>query len=205
MGKTRRRKHALCRRAGYCLYGSLKCPVVKKPYPPGEHKKDAGRRFSDYGRQLFEKQKLKNTYGMREKQFLRFFKMALRKKGTTGDNLLILLESRLDNIVYRLNFARTIFDARQLVSHKHIIVNGKKVNIPSYLVKLEAKVSLTEKAKKFVRVQNVIKENKDKPVMPYLKIEKDKLSAVFTGIENVSDILHKVEISQIVEFYSRKT
>ncbi len=197
-------KHHRCRVVGYCLYNSPKCPSLKRAYPPGSRGKGMRRKTSDYGRQLLEKQKLRDTYAMKENQFLRFFKMASRKQGvTTGDALLVLLESRLDNIVYRLGFGVNIFDARQLVSHGHVLVNGKKVNIPSYIVKAGSKVSLTEKAKKFVRVQEAVEMNKKIPVLPYIQPDFDNFEGLFTGINNVPDVPNKVEISQVVEFYSK--
>lgn len=197
-------KHHRCRVVGYCLYNSAKCPSLKRAYPPGSHGKGPQRKYSDYGKQLLEKQKLRDTYGMKENQFLRFFKMASRKQGiTTGDALLVLLESRLDNIVYRLGFGRNIFDTRQLISHGHVLVNGKKVNIPSYIVKPNSKISLREKAKKFGRVQESIEINKKVPVLPYLQPDSDNFEGIFTGINNIPDIPNKVEISQVVEFYSK--
>ena len=197
-------KHRRCRVVGYCLFGKAKCPSVKRAYPPGSHGKGLRRKTSDYGKQLIEKQKLRDSYGMKEAQFLKFFKMAAQKKGIkTGDALLMLLESRLDNLVYRAGFARTIFDARQLVSHGHILVNGKKVNIPSYIAKPKAKISLTEKAKKNNKILEAVEKGKTRPVMPYLKLEADNLAVTFGGINNVADIPNRVEISQVVELYSK--
>ncbi len=197
-------KHHRCRVVGYCLYDSAKCPSVKRGYIPGAHGKSLKRKSSGYGKQLLEKQKLRDTYGMKENQFLRFFKIASRKKGiTTGDALLTLLESRLDSVVYRLGFGKNIFDARQIVSHGHILVNGKKMNSPSYIVKPNTKISLTQKAQKFGRIQEAIEINKTKSVISYLKLDKDNFTGVFAGIDTVSDIPNKVNISLVVEFYSK--
>ncbi|MCK4859423.1 MAG: 30S ribosomal protein S4 [Candidatus Omnitrophica bacterium] len=201
MNKIRERKHGICRRVGYCLYNSPKCPSVKRAYSPGQQGKSRGRKLTDYGKQLLEKQKLKYTYGMREKQFRRFFKIASSKKGATGENLLVLLESRLDNIVYRLKFATNIFDARQMVSHKHILIDKKRTNIPSCIVQPNSKISLTAEAKKFSRVQ-IAMESEEKEVPAYLKKE-DNFSGVFLGIKEISEIPTKIELSHIVELYSK--
>ncbi|MFH1783608.1 MAG: 30S ribosomal protein S4 [bacterium] len=197
-------RHHRCRVVGYCLYGSAKCPSIKRAYPPGSHGKGLRRKQSDYGKQLLEKQKLRDTYGMKESQFLRFFKDASGKKGvTTGDALLILLESRLDNLVYRLGFGKNIFDARQLVGHGHILVDGKRLNIPSCIVKANNKIALSEKAKKFTRVQDAVEFNRKVKVLPYVSLDDDRMSGSFSGINNVGDIPNKIEVSQVVELYSK--
>ncbi len=197
-------RHKLCRRVGYCLYDNPKCPSKKRPYPAGSRKVTRrARKSSDYGKQLLEKQKLKNTYVMRERPFRRFFELASHKRGAAGNVFLTLLESRLDNVVYRLGFATNILDGRQLVGHGHILINGEKVDIPSCIVKPGSKITLTEKAREFVRVKEAVERKGDRPDVPYVKADADKLSGVFTGIGDISDVPNKVELSQVVEFYSR--
>jgi small subunit ribosomal protein S4 len=197
-------KHRRCRVVGYCLFGKAKCPSAKRAYPPGSHGKGLQRKPSDYGKQLIEKQKLRDSYGMKEAQFVKFFKIAAQKQGVkTGDALLMLLESRLDNLVYRAGLAKTIFDARQIVNHGHIQVNGKKVNIPSFVVKPSNKITLTEKAKKNNKILESVERGKTRPILPYLKLDTDNLGVTFTGINNIGDIPNRVEISQVVELYSK--
>ncbi|MBI5094320.1 MAG: 30S ribosomal protein S4 [Candidatus Hydrogenedentes bacterium] len=130
-------KHKLCRRLGSCIWGSPKCPSIKRPFGPGQHGQNQRRKMSVYGQQLQDKQKVRMHYGLLEAQMRLIFSKAQRMGGVTGTNLLMLLESRLDCIVYRLGFARTITSARQLVVHGHILVNGKKVDRPSFQVKPE--------------------------------------------------------------------
>ncbi len=139
-------KHRLCRREGSPICGSAKCPVLRNPNPPGQLPKKHVRKLSEYGLQLREKQKTKRIYGVLERQFRRYAEEAQRAKGQTGEKLLQLLETRLDNLVYRLGFAPTRPAARQLVTHGHILVDGKKVNIPSYQVQPNQTIGVAAKS-----------------------------------------------------------
>ncbi len=188
------------------MYGNPKCPSYKRPYAPGYRPESFRKKKSPYGEQLLEKQKLRLTYGMMEKQFYNTFEKASRMHGNTADNFLKLLESRLMTLVYRLSFAKTVFDARQLISHGHVTVNGKRVTIPNYHVKPGDVISLAEKSKNLQRVKEALERRKDKvnPI-PYLEIQPDGISGKFLGIENISDIPldPRINVQKIVEFYSK--
>ena len=164
-------RHKACRRARTPLCQSKKCPVDTRPYPPGEHGR--GRiRESDYLIQLREKQKLRTMYGVLEKQFRRYYELSDRQPGITGDNLLRLLESRLDNVVWRSGLAATRPQARQLVNHGHFQVNGKKVDIPSYRVRADDVVTVKEKSKDLVAIQHSI-ESLSHPIPDWLSVDHD--------------------------------
>lgn len=194
-------KHKLCRQVGYPLCGLAKCPAHKRPYPPGQHGPTKRTKRSEYGIQLLEKQKLRYIYGVQEKQFRRYYEEAARRKGITGANLFELLETRLDNIAYRLGFARTLDGARQLVTHGHVTVNGKRVNIPSYSVKVGDAIGLTEKGREL----QVVKESlENRPVLPpYLSFDEATLTGVLTRKPERTEIPVDVNETLIVEFYSR--
>ena len=169
---------------------------------PGQHGARRGR-LSDYGVQLREKQKVRRIYGVLEKQFRNYYKEAARLKGATGENLLQLLESRLDNVVYRMGFGSTRSESRQLVSHKGILVNGKVVNIPSYQVQPGDVVSVREKAKKQLRVQSslAIAEQRGEPI--WVEVDVDKLEGTFKSRPDRQDLSSEINENLIVELYSK--
>lgn len=160
-------------------------------------------KLSEYGQQLKEKQKLKFIYGMLEKQFHHYFEIAKKMKGNTGENLITCLESRLDNVVYRMQLARTRRESRQLVSHCHFTVNGKKVNISSYRVKVGDIIALNDKSKDTPKFKEIIEINKGRAIPTWLKFDKDKLSAEVLRIPGKEDLDYEVEESLIVELYSK--
>ena len=169
---------------------------------PGQHGARRGR-LSDYGVQLREKQKVRRIYGVLEKQFRNYYKQAARIKGNTGENLLQLLEVRLDNVVYRMGFASTRAEARQLVSHKSIVVNGKVVNIPSFTVKAEDVVSVREKSKTQARIVAALElaEQREKPV--WVEVDNKKMEGVFKRVPERSDLSAEINEQLIVELYSK--
>ena len=184
---------------------SDKCPINKKRSAPGKDPKARAGKRSDYGVQLREKQKLKRIYGMQEKQFHLFFERAQRMPGITGENLFTLLERRLDNVVYRLRFAVSRTQARQIVLHGHIMVNDKRVSIPSYLVKPEDEISVREGSKNLVIIKDALKEYGKSGVMPWLSLDPDAMKAKFLAIPRRSDITDLADIKEqmIVEYYSK--
>ena len=177
-----------------------KCKLDSKP---GQHGRTSGQRTSDYGLQLREKQKVKRMYGILERQFRRYFEMAERRKGNTGANLLALLECRLDNVVYRMGLASTRAEARQLVSHKAITVNGTTLNIPSAQIRANDVVSIREKAKKQVRVQDSLSLAEQSGFPAWVSVDKTKMEGIFKSVPERSDIAADVNESLIVELYSR--
>lgn len=170
---------------------------------PGQHGRTSGQRMSDFGLQLREKQKVKRMYGVLERQFRRYFAMADQQKGNTGSNLLSLLESRLDNVVYRMGFGSTRAEARQLVSHKAIIVNGHSVNIPSYLVKAGDVVSVREKSKKQGRVLEALQLATQVGMPAWVDVNIDKAEGVFKKTPDRDEFAADINESLIVELYSR--
>ncbi|MDO5086739.1 MAG: 30S ribosomal protein S4 [Comamonadaceae bacterium] len=170
---------------------------------PGQHGRTSGARTSDYGLQLREKQKVKRMYGVLEKQFRRYFAEADRRRGNTGANLLFLLESRLDNVVYRMGFGSTRAESRQLVSHKAILVNGKPVNIPSYMVKPGDVVSVREQSKKQVRVQEALQLATQVGMPSWVEVNADKVEGVFKKVPDRDEFGADINESLIVELYSR--
>ena len=184
---------------------SDKCPINRKRAAPGKDPKARPGKRSDYGVQLREKQKLRRIYGMQEKQFRLFFERALRMSGITGENLFKLLERRLDNVVYRLRFAASRSQARQVVSHGHILVNGKKVNIPSYLVRANDEICIVEKCRNLTLVKDALKEFGKSGVMPWLSLDPDAMKGKFLAVPGRSDItdLGDIKEQMIVEFYSK--
>jgi len=170
---------------------------------PGQHGRTSGSRTSDFGLQLREKQKVKRMYGVLERQFRRYFAEAERRKGNTGTTLLLLLESRLDNVVYRMGFGSTRAEARQLVSHQGITVNGNVVNIPSYSVKVGDTVAVREKAKKQLRVQDSVKLAESIGIPAWVKVDATKLEGVFTKTPDRDEFGAEINESLIVELYSR--
>ena len=170
---------------------------------PGQHGRTSGQRTSDYGLQLREKQKVKRMYGVLEKQFRRYFEEADRRRGNTGANLLTLLECRLDNVVFRMGFASTRAEARQLVSHKAMTVNGQSVNIPSYLVKASDVVAVREKSKKQGRILEALELAKSAGFPAWVDVAGDKLEGVFKKTPDRDEFAGDVNESLIVELYSR--
>jgi len=198
----------LCRREGTKLFlkgdrcFSEKCAIEKRAYPPGVH--GQGRvRFSDYGVQLREKQKVKRMYGLLEKQFRSTFDQASAMKGRAGENLLILLERRLDNVVYRSGYATSRSEARQLVKHGHFRLDGQRVKTPSMLVKPGMKLSLRERSQKVVRVTAALEALESKSVPQWLEVDKDNQEAVIKQLPVREDITLPIDEQLIVELYSR--
>lgn len=198
----------LARREGVDL--NLKSPArgleskCKLNQPPGQHGDSRRQRLSDYALQLREKQKVRRMYGVLEKQFRNYYKEAARRKGATGENLLQLLESRLDNVVYRLGFAVTRAQARQLVSHKSIEINGKVVNIPSYQVQPEDRVSIREKARKQLRIQEAINVSRELDLVPaWIDVDFEKMNGVFKSAPERGDLPPDINENLIVELYSK--
>jgi len=182
---------------------SDKCAFDRRGYPPGEHGERRGRKMSDYGVQLREKQKVKRMYGLSEKQFHLFFQRADRQKGVTGTNLLVLLERRLDNVVYRLGFASSRAQARQLVRHRHFTVNGKRVDIPSFLVGIGDTVSLREKSKKLQTIQDSLEAVVRRGIPQWLDLEKDAMQGVVKAFPVRDDLTMPMQEQLIVELYSK--
>jgi small subunit ribosomal protein S4 len=170
---------------------------------PGQHGRTSGSRTSDFGLQLREKQKVKRMYGVLERQFRRYFAEAERRRGNTGSNLLMLLESRLDNVVYRMGFGSTRAEARQLVSHKSITVNGSVVNIASYMVKSSDVVAVVEKAKKQLRIQDSIKLAESIGLPAWIQVDASKLEGTFKKAPDRDEFGADINESLIVELYSR--
>lgn len=177
-----------------------KCKLEQKP---GQHGPGARGRLTDYGVQLREKQKLRRIYGVLEKQFVNYYKKAASKKGSTGENLLQCLETRLDNVVYRSGFGCTRNEARQLISHKSIMVNDQLVNIPSYVVKADDKISVREKAKKQSRIVDSIQLVKSRGVADWIELDETKMEAVFKSIPERSDLSADINEQLVVELYSK--
>lgn len=177
-----------------------KCKVDTKP---GQHGRTSGQRTSDYGLQLREKQKVKRMYGVLERQFRRYFAEATRKRGNTGEQLLSLLESRLDNVVYRMGLASTRAEARQLVSHRAIKVNGITLNVPSALVKPNDVISVRDGAKTQARIQDALNLAEQHGTPSWVSIDKTKMEGVLKSLPERSDIAAEINESLIVELYSR--
>lgn len=188
------------RRLGISLTGTGK-ELDKRPYAPGQHGANQRRKISEYGLQQQEKQKLRFMYGLNERQFRNLFEEAGKMKGIHGENFMILLESRLDNLVYRLGLARTRRQARQLVNHGHITVDGKRVDIPSYRVKSNQAIGLREKAKNLDIIKEAIEVNNFVP--DYLSFDADKMEGVYTRLPERAELPAEINEALIVEFYSR--
>ena len=200
-------KAKLSRREGTDLYlKSARRPIADKSKfdtKPGQHGRTSGQRTSDFGLQLREKQKVKRMYGVLERQFRRYFAEAERRKGNTGANLLFLLECRLDNVVYRMGFGSTRAESRQLVSHQAILVNGKSVNIPSYLVKAGDVIALREKSKKQLRVTDAFKLADSIGIPGWVQVDGTKLEGIFKKVPERDEFGAEINESLIVELYSR--
>ena len=198
----------LCRRENLKLFlkgercYTEKCAFDRRNYPPGQHGQSR-KKFSDYGTQLREKQKVKRIYGILENQFRNIFKEADRQKGITGETLLALLERRLDNVIYRLGFANSRDEARQLVRHNHFLINQSKVNIPSYLVKPGDVIEIREKSKKMVRVLEALEGVARRGVPQWLELDKDQMKGSMKGLPSREEITLPIQEKLIVELYSK--
>lgn len=198
----------LCRREGQKLFlkgdrcYTEKCSVDRRAYPPGEHGQGR-RKASEYGLQLREKQKAKRYYGLLESQFRGYFELAAKKQGQTGENLLSILESRLDNVIYRLGFAMSRPEARQLVTHGHFLVNGRKVNIPSFLVKPGQVISIKESSKNLEKIKSVVEANSFRQPPKWLDFDRNNMIAKVVAVPQKEDIDLPIEEHLIVELYSK--
>ena len=194
-------RHKACRRARMPLCQSKRCPAERRPYPPGEHGR--GRiRESDYLIQLREKQKLRAMYGVLERQFRRYYEMAARMPGITGDNLLRLLETRLDNVVWRAGLAATRPQARQLVNHGHFRVNGRKVDIPSYRVRPGDVITVKDRSQDMVAIQHAV-DTQGRPVPEWLEVDTDERKVVVQSLPTRDQIDTAVNEQLVVELYSK--
>ncbi|PLS14860.1 30S ribosomal protein S4 [Bacillus sp. M6-12] len=190
----------LSRRLGISLSGTGK-ELEKRPYAPGQHGPNQRKKISEYGTQLQEKQKLRHMYGVNERQFRTLFDKAGKLQGKHGENFMVLLESRLDNVVYRLGLARTRRGARQLVNHGHVTVNGSRVDIPSFRVQPGQTISVREKSRNLDVIKEAIEVNNFVP--DYLTFDADKLEGTFTRLPERSELPAEINEALIVEFYSR--
>ncbi|NSW91213.1 MAG: 30S ribosomal protein S4 [Firmicutes bacterium] len=198
----------LCRREGEKLFlkgdrcYTEKCAINRRAYSPGQHGQQR-RKLSEYGMQLREKQKARRFYGVLEKQFRKYFEMATNMKGVTGENLLRILESRLDNVVYRLGLATSRPEARQLVRHNHFYVNGKRVNIPSYLLKPGDIITVTEKSRNSEKFKEILEKTRGKVIPKWLEFDPDNLTGKVVSLPSREEIDLPVQEHLIVELYSK--
>jgi len=190
----------ISRRLGISLSGTGK-ELERRPYAPGQHGPNQRKKLSEYGLQLQEKQKLRHMYGLNERQFHNTFVKAGKMKGVHGENFMILLESRLDNLVYRLGLARTRRQARQLVNHGHILVDGRRVDIPSYVVKPGQTIAVREKSRNLQIIKEAIELTNFIP--DYLTFDADKMEGTYTRLPERAELPAEINESLIVEFYSR--
>ena len=195
-----------CRREGQKLFlkgercYSDKCAITRRAYAPGQHGQGR-KKVSEYGTQLREKQKVRRYYGVLESQFAKYYEMAVKKQGVTGDNLMSIVESRLDNVVYRLGFAMSRPEARQLVRHGHFTVNGKKVNIPSYLVSVGDVIAIKENSMNSAKIKAILEANEKRAIVKWLEL--NGTTAKVVGVADAEDIDLPVETHLIVELYSK--
>lgn len=182
---------------------SDKCAFDRRSYAPGQHGQRRRGKVSDYGIQLREKQKVKRLYGLSEKQFRLFFSRADRQKGITGTNLLVLLERRLDNVVYRLGFVNSRSQGRQFVRHNHFLVNGKKVNIPSYMIQADDVVEVRDKSKKIQSITDSLDAVVRRGIPQWLELEKENFRGMIKGFPVREDITMPIQEQLIVELYSK--
>jgi small subunit ribosomal protein S4 len=198
----------LCRREGEKLFlkgvrcYSDKCAIERRPYPPGQHGQRRTK-ISDFGIQLREKQKLKRLYGIQEKPMRNLFDHAVGMKGVTGDNLLVLLERRFDNVVYRIGFAASRKEARQLVKHYHFAINGKKANVPSMLIKKGDVISLIDKSKESKKLSGGLEANSMREIPAWLDVDKTAFKATITDLPKREDVTSQIEERLVVELYSK--
>ena len=205
MTKRLNSKHKVDRRLKINLWGRPKSPFNSRPYPPGQHGQSRSSKPSDYGIQLRAKQKLKSYYGnINERQFRNLYKKAIMKKGDSAENLISLLERRLDAVVYRSKLSTTIFSARQLINHGHVKVNGKKVNISSYQLKEEETIEVREKSKKLALI-DIALANKEREVPEYLLVDEKNKKVTFVRTPKFEEVPYPVvmEPNLVIEYYSR--
>ena len=199
----------ICRRENLKLFlkgdrcYSDKCAFDRRSYAPGEHGQRRRGKVSDYGIQLREKQKVKRMYGLSEKQFRLFFKRADNQKGITGTNLLVMLERRLDNVVYRMGFVNSRVQGRHFVKHSHFLENGKKVNIPSYLIKIGDVIEIREKSRKMQAIADSLEAVVRRGVPQWLELEKENLRGMIKGFPVREDLTMPIQEQFIVELYSK--
>lgn len=201
-------KCRLCRREGGKLFlkgekcFTASCPVEKRAYPPGQHGQRRSR-VSDYGLQLREKQKLRRIYGILEKQFANYYDEADRRKGSTGENLLKLLECRLDNVVYRMGFGISRTEARQLVRHNAILINGKRTNIPSYQVNPEDTIELTSKSKEQLRVKASVEAAEQRGLPDWVEVDIKAMKGTYKSVPDRTELPSEINESLVVALYSK--
>lgn len=200
MARYRGPKQKIARRFKEPLFGPSKS-LERKPYPPGQHGRNRRGKESEYAVQLKEKQKAKHTYGLLERQFRNLFEKAARKRGVTGENLLRFLESRLDNTVFRLGFAMTRRQARQFVTHCHILVNDRVVNIPSYQLRTGDIIAIRPKSRRSPSIQEAVKRNRR--TFPWLEVDRKEMKGKFLDLPNREDIPENIREQLIVELYSK--
>jgi len=209
MGRHTEAVCRLCRREGEKLFlkgtkcSTEKCPITNRAYPPGQHGQGRRTKLSNYGLQLREKQKVKRMYGVREKQFRKYFKLASKSKGVTGKILLQLLERRLDNVIFRMGAAISRPQARQLVRHNFVYVNSKRVNIPSFLIASGDTLEVKAKEKAQKKIAEILETSKDRTVPSWLDFNRQELKAKVTRLPEKDDIQHIIEEQLIVELYSK--
>ncbi|MFP3944567.1 MAG: 30S ribosomal protein S4 [Alphaproteobacteria bacterium] len=204
MSKRISAKYKIDRRVGQNIWGRPKSPYNKREYPPGQHGQRRRGKLSDFGEHLLAKQKLKGYYGnITERQFRRIYEEANRRKGNTAEHLIGLLEQRLDAAVYRAKFVPTVFAARQFVNHGHVLVNGRRVNIPSYRVKVDDVIEVREKSRQLPIVLEAV-QLPERDVPDYLEVDHNKMTARFLRVPQLADVPYPVhmEPSLVVEFYS---
>ena len=180
-----------------------KCAIEKRNYPPGQHGQRRSSRLSDYGVQLREKQKLRRIYGVLEKQFRSYYAEADRKKGITGENLLQMLESRLDNVAYKMGLGGSRTEARQIVRHNSILVNGKRVNIPSYQVQPGDSISVADQSKDQLRIKSALEAADERGLPEWLEVDVKKLTGIFKNRPERDDLPSTINESLVVELYSK--
>ncbi len=199
----------LCRREGQKLFlkgercYTGKCAIDRRSYAPGQHGQARNKKASEYGKQLRTKQVARRYYGVLEGQFRHYFEMASKMPGVTGENLLALLESRLDNVVYRMGLASSRAEARQLVTQKHFSVNGRTVNIPSFLVKPGMVVAVREKSRTLGKIKGIVEANSARPIPAWLDADREKMEAKVVAMAKREDIDLAIEETLIVELYSK--
>jgi len=203
MGRLRGPKHHLCRRLGEKICTFEKCPVMRRDYPPGVHGPKGQRRITEYGGQLREKQKVKYIYGIMERQFRRYYHKSMSQSGNTTEMLMQHLERRLDNVVYRLGLARSRQEARQIINHGWATVNQKRVNIPSYEVKIGDLIALKSSAHKSTRLNEVKEYNKNREPVSWLSANADTFSGKIMSLPVKDDFPANVNMTLVVEYYSR--
>lgn len=205
MSRRHSAKYKIDRRVGENIWGRPKSPFNKRNYKPGQHGQNRRNKVSDFGMQLMAKQKLKGYYGnISEKQFRKYYFEAVRRKGDTSENLIELLERRLDAVIYRMKFAITPFASRQFVNHGHVLVNGKRLNIPSYQVKDNDIIELKEKSKQLAMVLDSV-QSAERDVPEYIEVDHRAMKGRFTRAPKLSDVPYPVQMEPnlVVEFYSR--